>query len=795
MTFSYSINVGGLNTKAYDGSYLVSTLGFSNAAINKLGNYTVSPDVGDFVQEYKALFGQDLAVTDGYKFFEDEQQDDPMDHLLDNFTSISYTSKTPVANRAAIYKQMFLNDFLTTQPSPSINVSANSINDSSSGYSFSYTVPVTKNGLPAVTTVTNTLSSAISEYKNNPTDEKTQLDLEGLYTQLEAQANSLKGELHTSTLAEGGYPSIDYTDPDTQVKLLQQQLDGAMQNFLTIYDQLFGYYKTKAGAHANDNDDGSGDNALREQEAASAATMTAQLAMNYAQQFYLQDIKPTPNDYVFGQAPLIYGTTATGATQNTELVNSLSDYLTQSGTNKTDATNQLSQIFETPDLSAGSTFTQYQVNNQLMAQVGIASPNIPSVTIGASSYNSIFHDMTQNFSLTAETAKPTDTSNRHDIGSQFSDDSATAQKYLNEIGGTEDSYIQWMVRDTFGVGGLTASVRNTDYCSASANTLSAEMVAAAQKLVDLKMKLETATITASINNEVTAEYESRLGAMQALQTIMCPNGTDPYTINIDGKNYVLGQDKDQSGTVNNMMEILGVNDSKDNTFDSLKALDSNNDGYVSQEELQANNIVLTGIDNNGQITDDGYDMSLVKGINLASLQKTDGTSNIFGQFTMDLQNKQVSGDVTFEDDSYFNKLFGWDSATSDDIDEDTSVAPIVIPPSPTTATPTPEASQSTGTVSNVPVATDSTPVTPVVTPATDSTSSNSSNEFSFNFTDADDNKSPIEKLFDQICWQLGINNITSTQRYNIIDSIDPTEDTDLAENEIRNDLDALNVSA
>lgn len=734
MAFSYSINSG--KYSYFDKSYLLTTLGLSSAAVKGLVETpTDFMNPGIFVNEYKAIFDKTLAVTDGYNFFEDGNTQH-MDYFLKG-DELTYKADKNLSssstNRITAYKELYLEKILSAGTSD-ITITSGSIN---SNYKI--------DGVA----VSSTLNATQKQ---------------DLYDQLEKEANLLKAELHESDLAYGGYPEIGYTSVEAKSKLLEEQLDVAMQEFLTNYDQLFSYYKIKAGAHSADDSANDTERKTREQEAATAATMNATLAINYAQDYYSQTIKPQIGDYVFGQAPIVFSTTVTGGragfsgtTQSKTIADILEDYST------TPASAQFKNLFLPKASFVG--FDPYSISNFSINK-----------NLDASTYDSLFWDMNQGGGLN----KGDLSAGADDAGSKLTNDQ------LIEIGDSPDEYINWMVRDTYAVGGLTATVKNTDYCSDKATFLSNAIFESAQKIVDLKMQLLTTNIEASINNRIRAEYEARLGAMAAL---LCPTGTDPYTIDIDGQKYILGQDNDQNGTVNSMKEILGINDTQENIFESMKKLDKNNDGYVSQEELQANNIILTAIDKNGQLTNGGYDMSLVKGINLADLQKSSGTNNIFGTFTMDLQDKKVNGNLTFEDDAYFNKLFGWDLSTIDNIDEDSSVAPITIPVSSAAknqSETTPEATVN-----------ESAPEAEATPSETEDTSASEieTNNFSFNFTDADDNKSTIEKLLDQICWKLGITNISSSQKYSIIDNIDPTTDASIAESEITEDLEKFNFSA
>ena len=715
MAFNYTFNAGKLSSEFNKSGYLYNNFGFSNANALTLSSNSLLSNTGVFDTEYSAKFGKNLAISDDYKSFTSGD----MDNFLSS-SEISYTSNTAVS-RTDAYKELFLQTYKPSASSASLAVTGS--------YNAAYGVDVS---------TTATMSA--------------------LYTKLESEANTLKAGLNTSELAYGGYPEIAYSSTDSEVELLKKQLDVAMQDFVKVYDDLFASFKIKAGGHAYDNQ-GNGDKNVREQEAATAATMTASLAMNYAEKYYSQSIKPTAANYVFGQAPLIFAGKDQTA-ENAYLANSLSDY--------TDVSNANLQNILLNNNSG------YEVNHKVYAN---------------SATGSYMWDMNYQLNLIQELG--------NDKGSEIRQDG------LNELGGTIPAYINWMVRDSFAVGGVTPDIMNKTYCSSQATFLSGDMVAAAEKLVDLKMKIQAKTVESSINNKARAEYESRVGAMNALQEIMNCTGTDPYTVNIDGKNYMLGQDKNDDGTINNITELLGIKDSQDNVFESLKKLDTNNDGYVSQEEMKAQNIILNAVDNeSGQLTNVGYDMSLVKGINLAELQNKDGKNNLYGSFTMDLQDKKANGNLTFEGSTYFDKLFGSvvDFSALDSIEETKSSDAIVIPSS-VVAKPVPISSQAA--TAEVPavqptVQTAQPAVQPTDVPSTTEPKTYSlfdAKNFSFDFVSVEDNKSAFEKLLDQLCWQMNIKDLTSTQKYGIIDGIDANQDVAIAKTEIQQELEKINLSA
>jgi hypothetical protein len=68
-------------------------------------------------------------------------------------------------------------------------------------------------------------------------------NLEALYNQVSKEATALKSELNSNILAYGGYPEIAYSSIDAETALLQKQLDAEMQTYMSLYDDLFAYYK------------------------------------------------------------------------------------------------------------------------------------------------------------------------------------------------------------------------------------------------------------------------------------------------------------------------------------------------------------------------------------------------------------------------------------------------------------------------------------------------------------------------------------------------------------------------
>lgn len=250
---------------------------------------------------------------------------------------------------------------------------------------------------------------------------------------------------------------------------------------------------------------------------------------------------------------------------------------------------------------------------------------------------------------------------------------------------------------------------------------------------------------------------------------------DPYTITINGTKYVFGQDADSNGNIDDVSEILGINDSQDNPFASLISLDTNKDGIVSENELSASHIVLKALDSSGKLTTASYDTSLISGIDLSKLDKTSSGSTA-GSFLMKLANGMtVKGTQTFDDQAYFNNLFGklvdlrpyQTTSTASTTDSKTSTTDS------TTKTTTSNQTSSTGSISHKTLL------------------QQINNAYSSLIIDDTSN---IETVLDNICWKHSVS-LTPAQRVRIIDSIDPLTPVYAMEKKIIIAVSNLNLSA
>lgn len=251
---------------------------------------------------------------------------------------------------------------------------------------------------------------------------------------------------------------------------------------------------------------------------------------------------------------------------------------------------------------------------------------------------------------------------------------------------------------------------------------------------------------------------------------------DPYLVTINGTKYVLGQDSNSNGNIDDVSEILGINDSMDNPFKSLASLDTNKDGFVSKDEFLANHIVLKALDSSDKLTNTSFDTSLIAGVDLSKVDKT-SNGNIAGTFSLKLANGTTAQGVqTFDDQGYFNNLFGkivdlkpYQTSTS----EKTSTTK-----SETEKTETTETTKQNQTISS--------------TSTSHQTLLQQINN-AYNALIIDDT-SNIETILNNVCWKHSVL-LTPAQRLRIIDGIDPLAPVYDIEKKIITAVSNLNISA
>lgn len=146
---------------------------------------------------------------------------------------------------------------------------------------------------------------------------------------------------------------------------------------------------------------------------------------------------------------------------------------------------------------------------------------------------------------------------------------------------------------------------------------------------------------------------------------MTARSVDPYFIEVDGIRYMFI--KDNNDKVFNASDILGINDTKENVFASLRPLDKNGDNRLSGEELTSAGIRIVRLNQNGKLlyNDKSKDFknSDIVFIYMSGLRKSyqnNQNTGEFGLFDVVVKNtdntkKIVTGIVTFESEEDVKK--------------------------------------------------------------------------------------------------------------------------------------------
>lgn len=142
---------------------------------------------------------------------------------------------------------------------------------------------------------------------------------------------------------------------------------------------------------------------------------------------------------------------------------------------------------------------------------------------------------------------------------------------------------------------------------------------------------------------------------------------DPYIIPVDNVNYIMVVDRKDNNWSKN--DLLGINDPKENRFNSLLKLNSDGDyARITPEELKKANIRLVRTDKKGTllVKDRSKDLDLNKiaYIDIINLKRTANSeqTGIFGHFNVYLKaknnkTKMVVGYVTFDTHNNLEILF------------------------------------------------------------------------------------------------------------------------------------------
>ncbi|MDD3418961.1 MAG: hypothetical protein PHE78_00005, partial [Candidatus Gastranaerophilales bacterium] len=252
---------------------------------------------------------------------------------------------------------------------------------------------------------------------------------------------------------------------------------------------------------------------------------------------------------------------------------------------------------------------------------------------------------------------------------------------------------------------------------------------------------------------------------------------------ISGTKYVFGLDSNTNGNLDDVSEILGITDTKENPFKSLLDIDGNTDGIISQDELKRAGIVLQAVDASGKLTSGKLDVSAIKSISVDSFV-TSEAERMIGTFQVKLSNGTVANaEQTLDDQAYFNNLFG---------------TLVDLRPYQTAAAST-STTASTGTTSST-----SSTSTTASTDTTSTTASTSTSSIvrqtlldQLNKVYSSiviDDTSNVEKILDNYCWKKGYS-ITPAQRIKIVDGIEPMLSVSQIEAKIAQQMQTLNLSA
>lgn len=157
-----------------------------------------------------------------------------------------------------------------------------------------------------------------------------------------------------------------------------------------------------------------------------------------------------------------------------------------------------------------------------------------------------------------------------------------------------------------------------------------------------------------------------LGATTA-SAVIIPLLMDPYVVTIDGVNYVLVKDRIDDNW--SEKDLLGIDDPKENRFQSLIALNSDGDhSKISADELKKAGIRFVRMDKKGVLMvkerNKDYDLNKIDYIDIINLKRTANAeqTGIFGHFTVYLKTanakkRAVVGYVTFETNEKIQILF------------------------------------------------------------------------------------------------------------------------------------------
>lgn len=141
---------------------------------------------------------------------------------------------------------------------------------------------------------------------------------------------------------------------------------------------------------------------------------------------------------------------------------------------------------------------------------------------------------------------------------------------------------------------------------------------------------------------------------------------DPYVLQIDGNKYMLV--KENNDKKFDKQDILGITDTQETVFASLRPLDINRDSKLTGEELTKSNVRLVKIGKDGKLINDkkqDFQNSKIVYIYMKELRKAyknNGNTGDFGMYDVLVKNdngttKLVTGYVTFESEEELSRYF------------------------------------------------------------------------------------------------------------------------------------------
>ncbi len=141
---------------------------------------------------------------------------------------------------------------------------------------------------------------------------------------------------------------------------------------------------------------------------------------------------------------------------------------------------------------------------------------------------------------------------------------------------------------------------------------------------------------------------------------------DPYVLQIDGNKYMLV--KENNDKKFDKQDILGITDTQETVFASLRPLDINRDSKLTGEELTKSNVRLVKISKDGKLINDkkqDFQNSKIVYIYMKELRKAyknNGNTGDFGMYDVLVKNdngttKLVTGYVTFESEEELSRYF------------------------------------------------------------------------------------------------------------------------------------------